>query len=82
MVTTGALAVVDVNAPATPPTVNVVVTLVAAAAALVCFTHTLWPGANVVATEANTPLQPMEYVPPVTDKETAVLNPVGVTAAD
>ena len=82
VVTTGALAVVDVNVPATPPTVNVVLTLVAAAVALVCRTQTLCPGDNVVATEANTPLQPIEYVPPVTDRETEVLNPVGVAAAD
>ena len=52
--------VVDENAPATLPMVNVVVTVLAPLAALVWRTQTLWPGCSVPEVVVNTPLQPME----------------------
>src|SRR5687768_7847609 len=74
--------VVDVNVSETPPTVSVVSVFVAGIADAVWRTQTVWPFAIVPAVETNTPVQPIEYVPPVTLIGAGSLMPLIVTVFD
>jgi hypothetical protein len=60
MVSGGAAAVVLVKVSDTPPTVSVVSVPVRGATAVVCRTHTDWPGFTLPDAAVNVPLQPIE----------------------